>query len=119
MILAGGIPPANQDESAYNKMVADEGASYQGPLEGKQMNPPPIELKCWMQWYLALEDHDFFVEIEREYIMAKLNLVKIREQSGNPPPLSKNRFKNAIRLILSTKVPSEEDLQNPQFLELN
>lgn len=104
MILAGGNIP--QNESAYNKLIA--AAEGDALLEGKLMNPPPIELKCWLQWYLALEDHDFFVEIEREYIMDKLNLVKIREQSGSP--LSKNRFKNAIRLILSSKVPSEVDL---------
>ena len=113
MILAGGNIP--QDESAYNKLIA--AAEGDAPLEGKLMTPPPIELKCWLQWYLALEDHDFFVEIEREYIMDKINLVKIREQGGSQ--LSKNRFKNAIRLILSSKVPSEVDLQNPQFLELN
>jgi len=28
----------------------------------------PFELKNWMQWYLALEDHEFLVEVERSFI---------------------------------------------------
>jgi hypothetical protein len=33
--------------------------------------------------------------------------------------MNKKRFKQSLKLILSSKVPSEEDLKNPAFLELN
>jgi casein kinase II subunit beta len=68
---------------------------------------------------LALEDHDFLVEVERDFITDKFNLINLREMCGNPPPMSKSRFKDSLKLILSSKVPNEEDLQNAQFLELN
>jgi hypothetical protein len=58
-----------------------------------------------MQWYLSLEDHDFLVEVDREYINDKFNLIKLRD---NFP--TKDRFKECLRLILSSKVPNEEDL---------
>jgi hypothetical protein len=65
---------------------------------------------------LALEDHDFLVEVEREFIMDKMNLIKLREASGSNNQkggcMSKIRFKKALRMILSNKVPTEEDLQN-------
>ena len=53
----------------------------------------------------------------------KFNLIKLREGlfcgSTKMVPMSKSLFNEAIKLILSSKVPSEEDLQNQQFLELN
>jgi hypothetical protein len=94
MILAGGA--ILQDESLQN------------PIETSL----PIVLKTWLQWYLALEDNEFFVEVERDFIIDKFNLINLREQVGNPPPLSKERLKAALKLILSERVPSEEDLQN-------
>ena len=57
------------------------------------------------------EDHDFLVEVERDFIMDKFNLVKLRENCGAPnAPMSKKRFKESIRIIVSNKVPSEEEL---------
>ena len=104
MILAGG---AGEDQSAYQKMLADGEAYLGSTVAGKQI--PPIELKNWIQWYLALEDHDFLVEVERSFILDQLNLIKLRESCENPQ-LTKKRFKEALRLILSSKVPNEEDL---------
>jgi hypothetical protein len=106
MILAGGANQAGEQEDSGDSSSKNNGAK-------------PIEIKRWLQWYLALEDHDFLVEVEREFISDKFNLIKMRDSCGNPPPMSKRRFKESLRLILSRKVPSEEDLQNPQYLELN
>lgn len=58
-----------------------------------------------MQWYLSLEDHDFLVEVDKEFINDKFNLIKLRE---NFP--TEDRFKECLRLIISNKVPNEEDL---------
>ena len=52
------------------------------------------------------------VEIEREFISYKFNMIKLREQSGLPAiMLSKKRFKDALRLITSNTVPSEDELE--------
>lgn len=52
------------------------------------------------------------VEIDRDFITDKFNLIKLREQCGTQSkPMDKKRFKEAIRLIISNKVPSEEELQ--------
>jgi casein kinase II subunit beta len=59
----------------------------------------------WMQWFLALEDHDFLVEVDREFLNDKMNLLCLSENFQ-----SKERYKECMRLLLSHKVPSDEDL---------
>ena len=60
----------------------------------------------WIQWYLTLDDHDFFVEVDRAFLEDPLNLVKLKEACMLP----KKRVKEALKLIGSARVPSEEDL---------
>lgn len=112
LILAGGMANgAPVDESAYKKLIMDSAGGYPGMAGTAAVGGPPIEVKTWIQWYLIQEDHDFMVEIEREYITDKFNLIKLREQSGLPSVLqSKRRYKEALRLIISNKVPSEDEL---------
>ena len=43
-----------------------------------------------------------------------MNLLKLNEHFP-----TKDRFKECLRLMLSSKVPNEADLQNEKFLELN
>ena len=51
------------------------------------------------------------VEVDRTFITDKFNLIKLREVCGLPgKPMSKKRFKDALRLIISTRVPSEDEL---------
>lgn len=76
--------------------------------------PQPIVYSGWIQWYLSLEDHDLLVEVDKEYITDKFNLIKLKEHFT-----SKDRYKECLRLLLSNKIPNEEDLQNQKFLELN
>ena len=109
LILAGAAG-ADQTESAYKKMVMGE--SGYSPINGEGHGQSQIDVKTWIEWYLIQEDHDFMVEVDRTFITEKFNLVKIREVCGQPGrPLSKKRFKDAIRLIISNKVPSEDELQ--------
>ncbi len=52
------------------------------------------------------------VEVDRDFITDKFNLIKLREQSGLPSLMqSKKRYKEVLRLVISNKVPSEEELQ--------
>lgn len=113
--LAGGMAEAigSLDQLDLNSETGMPGA------EGGREATALIELKNWIQWHLALEDYEFLVEVEREYILDEFNLIKLRDSCGTPPPMNKKRFKQSLKLILSSKVPSEEDLKNPAFLELN
>jgi len=87
-----------------------------GAEDSANPKPEPVGIESWLQWYLSLEDHDFLVEVERNFMKDKFNLIKLREGlfcgSTKMVPMSKSRFSEAIKLILSSKVPSEEDLQN-------
>ena len=88
------------------------GESGYSPINGEGPGSSQIDVKSWIEWYLIQEDHDFMVEVDRTFITDKFNLVKIREVCGQPGrPLSKKRFKDAVRLIISSKVPSEDELQ--------
>jgi len=61
----------------------------------------------WIQWFLSLEDHEFFLEIDREFILDKFNLIGLKKLFK-----SKERFKECLKLLLSKKIPTEEDLQS-------
>jgi len=60
------------------------------------------------------------VEVDREFIKDKQNLIKLKEICGSQgKAMDKKRFKKAIKMIASTKVPSEEELQVQTFIDLN
>lgn len=61
----------------------------------------------WIQWFLSLEDHDFFVEVDKDFIEDKMNLLQLRDNFS-----SKDRYKECLRLLLSNKIPNEEELQS-------
>jgi hypothetical protein len=67
--------------------------------------PQQPQFAGWIQWYLSLEDHDFLIEVDKDFINDKFNLIKLKDHFP-----SKERFKECLRLILSNKVPNEEDL---------
>lgn len=67
----------------------------------------------WIQWFCSLEGHDFLVEIEEEYIKDFFNLYGLKKR------FKTERYSTCIKMILSNYSPTEEDLQNEEFLELN
>ena len=36
------------------------------------------KMRGWIQWFLALEDHEFYLEVEKEFVEDKMNLVGLR-----------------------------------------
>lgn len=67
----------------------------------------------WIQWFCSLEGHDFLVEIEEEYIKDNFNLYGLKKR------FKTDRYSTCIKMILSNYSPTEEDLTNEEFLELN
>lgn len=53
----------------------------------------------WIQWFCQLEDHDYFVEIDEEFIKNKSNLVGIKCQ-------------DYLETLLSPESPNEESLND-------
>jgi casein kinase II subunit beta len=67
----------------------------------------------WIQWFCSREGHDFLVEIEEEYIRDQFHLYGLKKR------FKTDRYSTCIKMILSNYSPTEEDLQNEEFLELN
>jgi len=67
----------------------------------------------WIQWFCSLEGHDFLVEIEEEYIKNCFGFYGLKKR------FKSDRYATSIRMILSNYSPTEEDLQNEDFLEFN
>lgn len=67
----------------------------------------------WVQWFLSLESHDFLLEIDDEYLKDSFNLYGMKKRF-NP-----ERYSTCMKMILSNYIPTEDDLQNEEFLQLN
>ncbi len=77
----------------------------------------------WIQWFCALEGNDFFVEIEEEYIRDSFNLYGLKGKFEAERYRWVSGFyylaRECLELILSPYSPTEQDLQDENFLELN
>ncbi|CAI2375202.1 unnamed protein product [Moneuplotes crassus] len=77
------------------------------------MSDGEMEPGGWIQWFVSLPEHDFLVEIEEQYIQDNFNLFGLKKKFDT------ERYSTCIKMILSNYSPSEEDLKNEDFLELN
>ncbi|CAD8167973.1 unnamed protein product [Paramecium pentaurelia] len=64
----------------------------------------------WIKWYCNLEDHHFFCEIDEFFIADQFNLYGLKQLFDH--------FEEALQMILSPNTPTDEDLEDDQFLEL-
>ena len=59
----------------------------------------------WIQWFCDLEGHEFFAEVDQEYITDNFNLHGLREKVQH--------FKEAMQMIMRSDSPDSEDLNDP------
>ena len=64
----------------------------------------------WIQWFIDLEGHEFFCEVDQEYITDNFNLHGLREKIQH--------FREAMQMIMRADNPDSEDLNDPAFLEI-
>eukprot|EP00746_Dinoflagellata_sp_MGD_P081313 gnl/MRDRNA2_/MRDRNA2_32355_c0_seq1.p1 gnl/MRDRNA2_/MRDRNA2_32355_c0~~gnl/MRDRNA2_/MRDRNA2_32355_c0_seq1.p1 ORF type:complete len:276 (+),score=56.42 gnl/MRDRNA2_/MRDRNA2_32355_c0_seq1:50-877(+) len=64
----------------------------------------------WISWFVDLKGHDFFVEVEEEYIRDNFNLYGLRGRI--------QYYDSALEMILSSEVPDQDDLADVEFLEI-
>lgn len=97
LILGESVPVGVEINDINRMMMMMEDPGY----------PPLLPSNLgWIQWFLNLEDHEFFVEVDKEFIEDKMNLLKLNQNFS-----SKQRYKDCLKLMLSNKIPNEEDLQ--------
>ena len=58
----------------------------------------------WINWFCEIEGHEFFVDVDEDYIRDSFNLYGIK------PLIS--RYDEALEMILSSEIPDSEDLSN-------
>lgn len=58
----------------------------------------------WISWFCDLEGHEFFVEVDEDYIRDNFNLHGLREKV--------QYFNEAMQMILSVESPDSEDLND-------
>ena len=57
----------------------------------------------WIGWFCTLEGHEYMVEVDADYIKDPFNLFGFDQ-------LSKDKFKKCIEIILTERVPTEDEL---------
>lgn len=72
----------------------------------------------WIEWFCSLEGHEFLLKVDAEFIKDKMNLICLNDRTLGIT-FDKKRMADCMRLLLAKTQPSEEDLQNEQFLQLN
>ena len=58
----------------------------------------------WISWFCDLEGHEFFVEIDAEYIKDAFNLYGLKEKIP--------KYNEGVKMILSSTSPDSEDLND-------
>ncbi len=58
----------------------------------------------WINWFCEIEGHEFFVDVDEDFIRDSFNLYGLK-------PLIP-RYDEALEMILSTENPDSEDLTN-------
>lgn len=99
-----GVPQQNYNSESDEDQYEVDGFSDEPTNPNAQIG--------WIQWFCALEGHEFLCEIDEDFIRDPFNLQDINEK------FSKEIFKSSLKMILTPQQPSEEDLGDEAFLEL-
>lgn len=68
------------------------------------------EFSGWIPWFCGLKGHEFFAEVEEEYIRDNFNLYGLRGRL--------QFYDHALEMILSSEAPDDEDLADEEFLAI-
>ena len=64
----------------------------------------------WISWFLAMEDHNFLCELEKDFIKDPYNHIGIKNLFPN--------FKEALEMILNDDNPDDDDLEDKAFANI-
>lgn len=92
----------------------------QGLQDGQGQPSPSISVplvETWMQWFCSLEGHEFVLQIPREFLKDKFNLVCLGDQIQSN--LSQKRVAQCYQLICDGKAPTQDDLASQEYLQMS
>jgi len=61
----------------------------------------------WIPWFCRMDEHDFLVEIDEEYVRDNFNLYGLKARVEN--------YDRALRMILSSTQPDADDFRDVEF----
>ena len=61
----------------------------------------------WISWFCNLEDHQFFCQVDEDYITDNFNLYGIKQMFDH--------YNDALEMILSPEPPEGEELEDERF----
>jgi len=64
----------------------------------------------WIPWFCNVPGHEFFCEVDEDYIRDNFNLYGLRNRV--------QYYEHALEMILMREAPDEDDLQDADFLEV-
>jgi len=64
----------------------------------------------WITWFCNLKGHEFFAEVDDEYIQDNFNLYGLRNRV--------QYYDHSYEMLLSRDVPDDDDLNDNQYLEI-
>eukprot|EP00397_Hematodinium_sp_SG-2012_P007228 GEMP01007270.1.p2 GENE.GEMP01007270.1~~GEMP01007270.1.p2 ORF type:complete len:299 (-),score=51.83 GEMP01007270.1:2747-3643(-) len=64
----------------------------------------------WIAWFCGIRGHEFFAEVDEDYIRDNFNLYGLRNRV--------QYYDHAMEMVLSSEVPDEDDLTDNQYLEI-
>lgn len=67
-------------------------------------------LAGWVPWFCNVPGHEFFCEVDEEYIRDNFNLYGLRNRV--------QYYEHALEMVLMPEAPDEDDLQDADFLEV-
>ena len=65
-------------------------------------NSDDESLDKWINWFCEIEGHEFFAEVDEDFIQDTFNLYGIRQLIP--------RYEDALEMILSSDIPDSDDL---------
>ena len=72
--------------------------------ENKNDSDEEISSDGWINWFRDIEGHEFFVDVDEDFIRDSFNLYGLKNLI--------QRYDEALEMILSTDIPDSEDLTN-------
>jgi len=64
----------------------------------------------WIPWFCAMKGHEFFAEVDDDYIRDTFNLYGLRNRV--------QYYDLALEMLLSSEIPDDDDLTDNEFLEI-
>jgi casein kinase II subunit beta len=65
-------------------------------------NSDDESLDRWINWFCEIEGHEFFTEVDEDFIQDSFNLYGIKQLIP--------RYEDALEMILSSDIPDSDDL---------